>query len=459
MNMRREQYKKIFNGKKITQMGLGVLGRGKGDADFLARYGAELLVTDLKSEADLVTSVEALKHYPNVAFRLQEHREEDFRDRDLILKGPGVPKGTSYIREARQSGVPVDMSASLFARIAQIPMVGVTGTRGKSTVTHLVHDILKADEKKVLLGGNVKGVSNLALLEEVSTDTLGVFELDSWQCQGFGEEKSLGAEGVRQGVLSPQVAVFTTFMPDHQNYYKGDMDLYLRDKANIFLHQNPEDTLIVGAQALSALTPYKKHIRAHVEVVDETYIPKGWQVPLLGVHNRYNVALALAVARTLGVDDEISKEVIEHLKPIAGRLEFLREYNGVRIYNDTNATTPDATIAALTALDTEDRKNVVLIAGGADKELDVSRLVPAIEAHAKQCVLLDGTGTKKMLEQYTFSTPTQVVASLQEAFESAMLCASKGDSVVLSPAFASFGMFKNEYDRGEQFTRFVANLK
>src|SRR3989339_101878 len=294
----------IFKGKKITQMGLGLLGRGIGDAAFLARHGADLIVTDIKSGADLTESLAKLTDYTNITYRLGQHVEEDFCERDLILKGAGVPFDSKYIATARKHGVPIDMSASLMARISGIPMLGVTGTRGKSTVTYLLERMLQADGRHVVLGGNVRGVSNLALLDTVQEDSFGVFELDSWQCQGFGEEYSLEVQGIRQGPISPEVAVFTTFMPDHLNYYHNDIELYLRDKANIFLHQSASDTLVIGRQALSALEKYKKNIQAHVIVADESDVPARWKSHLIGVHNRYNIGIAIATARALGMDDE-----------------------------------------------------------------------------------------------------------------------------------------------------------
>jgi UDP-N-acetylmuramoylalanine--D-glutamate ligase len=450
----------IFKGKKITQMGLGLLGRGIGDAAFLARHGADLLVTDMKTEEQLADALKTLKQYSNITFHLGGHYEEDFVDRDLILKGAGVRLDSPYIHIAREHGVPVDMSASLFARIAHIPLIGVTGTRGKSTVTLLLERILKEDGSSVLLGGNIRGVSNLALFDSLTQESVGVFELDSWQCQGFGEEKTLDAHGVTQGTRSPEVAVFTTFMSDHMNYYKNNPEMYLKDKANIFLHQTASDTLVVGKQALPALNVFKKDIRAHVLVADENDVPKNWKLALVGLHNRYNVGVAIVTARAYGVADEVIRTAVESMRPVAGRLELIRTYKGIHIYNDTNATTPDATVAALEALDTDkDKKRVILIGGGADKELDMSLLANAIPQHTKKCVLLKGTGTKKFLEENTFAEKPLEADSLATAVEVACSFAEEGDSIVLSPAFASFGMFTNEYDRGEQFNKIVTNLK
>jgi UDP-N-acetylmuramoylalanine--D-glutamate ligase len=451
-----EMYTKLFSGARITQMGLGLLGRGKGDALFLARAGAQLTVTDLKSTEVLASSVEPLQEYANVTFRLGEHAFEDFEEKDLVLKSAGVPLDSVHIAHARRHGVPVDMSASLFARIVDVPMVGVTGTRGKSTVTCLIEALLRADGKEVLLGGNIRGVSNLTLLEQVTKKSVGVFELDSWQCQGFGEECSLQVEGVRQGPHSPSVAVFTSFMVDHMNYYGGAMETYLADKAHIFLHQHEGDLLVIGSQALDALKPYRARIRARVVVADASHIPKAWTVRLLGPHGRYNVGIAVAVARELGVDDAVIRQVVETFGPLPGRLQYIGEHSGVRVYNDTNATTPDAVSASLRALDPENSRSVVLIAGGVDKGLEPSVMVRAIVETCARVILLPGSGTEALLrldmlpkDRYT------CVESLTEAVDEAFRVAGIGQTIVLSPGFSSHNLFKNEYDRGDQFNALV----
>jgi len=208
-------FKQFFKGKKITMMGLGLLGRGVGDAAFLAECGAEVLVTDLKSKNELKSSLQKLRKYNHIKYILGRHRLEDFKNTDLILKSAGVPLDSIYIKEARKHKIPVEMSAALFAKFSGIPMLGVTGTRGKSTVTHLIAHILKSAGKKIILGGNVRGVSNLQLLKDTKGTDMSVFELDSWQLQGFGDMQ-----------LSPDIAVFTNFMQDHMNYYGGDMEKY-----------------------------------------------------------------------------------------------------------------------------------------------------------------------------------------------------------------------------------------
>ncbi len=420
-------------------MGLGLLGRGVGDAQYLAECGAKLIVTDLKSREQLAESLEQLKDFKNIQYTLGEHRLEDFNNRDLILKAAGVPLDSLYIAEAKKNGIPVRMSADLFAEISSIPVIGVTGTRGKSTVTHMVHAILKEAERPVLLGGNVRGVSNLQLLHTATPEHIAVLELDSWQLQGWGEAK-----------MSPKIAVFTTFYPDHLNYYHNNLDTYLADKANIFLYQKSEDTLVLGSQCAELVQKkYGSHIKSKIVIPPE--LPSDWTLRIPGEHNRYDASLALAAARAIGVSDDVSRRAIESFAGVPGRLELIREVNGIKIYNDTTSTTPEATLAALEALGTE---RTIVIAGGTDKNLELSQLVSKLK-EAKHIILLAGSGTERIRGELP---DAPIYDALEPAVQDAVACASAGDTILFSPAFTSFGMFKNEYDRGDQFTALVEKL-
>ncbi|MES2995168.1 MAG: UDP-N-acetylmuramoyl-L-alanine--D-glutamate ligase [Patescibacteria group bacterium] len=431
--------RQYFEGKKITVLGLGLLGRGVGDAHYLASMGAELIITDLKSKEELTESLEKLAGFPNITYTLGEHRIEDFRGRDFILKAAGVPDPSVYLDAARAAGTPIKMSASWFAELAGIPVIGITGTRGKSTTTHMLHGILQAAGVPTLLGGNVRGVSTLSLLTEATPEHVALFELDSWQLQGFGESK-----------MSPHTAVFTTFFPDHLNYYHDDLDAYLSDKANIFLFQGPEDTFVLGRQCMELIEEkYQGCIKGQLALVGNEDMPSGWKLRIPGAHARYDAALALAAARSMGINDEVSKAALEAFAGVPGRLEYVREVDGVAVYNDTTATTPEATLAALDALPAG---NVVLIMGGADKGLDMDALLERIPAATKAVMLLEGTGT----ERIRASLPgASVHGTLAAAVEAAFAIAEPGDTVLFSPAFASFGMFKNEYDRGDQFMALI----
>ena len=441
-------YQDFFRGKKITMMGLGLLGRGINDAKFLAECGADLLVTDLKKAEDLKEATEALKNYPNIVYHLGEHRLEDFRDRDMVIKAAGVPLDSIYIAEARQNNIPVYMDEALFMKLApEVKIIGVTGTRGKTTTTYLIYEILKrAFPGRVYLGGNIKGVATLPFLSQVKAGDIMVLELSSWQLQGFHD---LG--------LSPHISVFTNFLDDHLNYYKGDVQAYFDDKAHIFRHQTKPDYLVATDELMPII-----HGRYAEEILSQVIIPhddlNGWKLQIPGQHNAMHVRQALAVGRLLGVTEEMMRKTTEAFGGVEGRMEFIKEYQGVKIYNDTTATTPDATKVALEALGT--KQNIVLIMGGFDKGLDMNMLVEPIQTKCKMVVMLPGTGSDKFIATYPELAPLIVqTTSLVDAVETALTLVATGDILLLSPAFASFGLFKNEYDRGEQFNDIVQGLK
>jgi UDP-N-acetylmuramoylalanine--D-glutamate ligase len=442
-----DEYQSFFEGKRITVMGLGLLG-GIGDIRYLAERGTDLIVTDLKSEAELQPSLDQLKEFKNVRYTLGRHDLADFENRDLIVKAPATPLDSPYIVRAKEKNIPVTMWAALFARFAKekgSTIVGVTGTRGKTTTTAMLSAILRTARKKVIEGGNIQGTSMLPHLSELSADAYVVLELDSWKIQGFRDEK-----------ISPHVAVFTTFYPDHLNYYGGDMDLYLADKAEIFLHQTAEDTLILGEQCEEMVQKkYEDKIPSMIVIAHAEDVPVEWRMKIPGAHNRSNAACALQASRALVIADEFSKQALEKFEGVEGRLQFLREVKGIKVYNDTTSTTPDATIAALTALDPDNKQNILLIMGGADKGLDMSGMREAVHAHCKRVFLLAGTGTERIQSD---APDAPVFASLEAATAAARDSAEEGDIILLSPAFASFGMFKNEYDRGEQFNELVATF-
>lgn len=437
-----KDFQEFIKGKKITVMGLGLLGRGLGDIKFLAENGVDIIVTDLKTKEELSSSIKELEHFSNITFVLGEHRIEDFENADLVLRAPNAPLDSPYLKAAENKRVHITQSTALFAKfVKREQLIGITGTRGKSTTTQLISHVLKTAGKEVITGGNVQGISTLSLLPTVTENSLIVLELDSWQLQSFGTEK-----------LSPHVAVFTTFMKDHMNYYKGDVDRYLLDKAQIFLNQTSGDHLVLGEDIYEIVTStYKDQIRAEIHVGKREPVSSDLQERLPGKHNALNIACAIEVLKLYGLEIGQIENGIKSFEGVPGRLEYLGDKNGIRIYNDTTATTPDAAIAALEALDMGN-KNIVLIAGGSDKELEMDNFVREAIQKTKKTILLSGTGTDK-IKMYFENSP--IVNSLEEALKEAFSVAEKGDTILLSPAFASFGMFKNEYDRGDQFKNLI----
>ena len=385
----------------------------------------------------------------------------DFCNRDFILKSNAIPLDSPYIKKARQNKIPIEMDASLFAKISKAQIIGITGTRGKSTVTHLIYETLKNAKSNfdVLLGGNIKGLATLPLIKKVRTDTIAVLELDSWQLQGFCDAK-----------ISPQIAVFTNFLPDHLNYYKGDMQAYFRDKANIFRFQNENDYLITSKTTLTQIKKYyKPKIKSKIILASPSNIPKNWRPKLIGDHNLENISLAIkALEIYLNNLDiprkealKIIKKGVEIFNPVPGRLEYLKSIKGVKIYNDNSSTTPEATMAALDAIYTG-KKNIILIMGGTDKGLDMRTLIKKINQKCKAVILLNESGTKKIQKDiFALKRPRQnleirIEDDLKICVKEALNLAKRGNVILFSPAFASFGKyFKNEFDRGEQFVRII----
>ena len=428
-------------------MGLGLLGRGIGDAAYIAEAGAaEVIITDKKSAEELKDSVAQLAHFSNVHFVLGEHRLEDFADRDIVLVAAGVPMDSEYVAHARAHSTRIAQSAALFAELSAIPIIGITGTRGKSTVTHMIYHVLSATfEGSVLLGGNVRGLSNLQLLKQVQEDSVAVMELDSWQLQGFGWAKR-----------SPNVAVFTNFMSDHMNYYHGDMDKYFRDKANIFLYQEDHDTLVTTPEVFEwAKKLPGATITQEMILVDDSIIPDDAILAMPGEHNRLNAALAYKALEAMGVEEEEIFAGLASFPGVEGRLQYLGEINDVKIYNDNNATTPAAVIMGLKAVGNIDDKNVIWLGGGAKKEVDPTELLATISQYCKKVILLAGTGTDTIKDQIE----CEVVESVEAGVKAGLAPSHPGDVLLFSPGFASFGMFKNEYERNDEFLRVIDSLK
>jgi UDP-N-acetylmuramoylalanine--D-glutamate ligase len=443
-------YESFFANKRITQMGLGILGRGVAAAKFLASCGAKLTVTDLRSEEQLASSLESLSELDEIRYVLGHHQLEDFRACDFVLKAPGIALDSPYLAEATAHDVPIEMDDALFAKLAPAKIIGVTGTRGKTTVASLIHALLKHAGRPVHLAGNIMGSSTLPLLRQVEPGDFVVLELSSWQLQGFGDAG-----------LSPQVAVFTNFMRDHMDYYQGNMDRYFQDKANIFRYQKAQDVLVCGRDVADRIAQRFGHsIRSRMTVPMPDEVPLEWDLKLAGQHNRENAALAVVAARVLGLDNRVIREAVENFQVVRERLQLIRTVRGVRYINDTTATIPEATVAALKTVGNHDCQTVILLAGGADKGgLYWDLLAPWLKRHVKALVLFEGSASDRLLTTIgNPGMPVKTVRSMSAAVAAALSLAVSGDVVLLSPGAASHGLFVNEFDRGEQFTQIVSTL-
>lgn len=440
-------YNNPFKDKKITVMGLGLLGGALNDAIFLAKHGAILTITDLKTETELESSLMKLKKFNNIKYVLGGHDIKDFQNADMILQPGNIREDSVYLVEARKNNIPIFVSESLFIKYAEgIKVVGVTGTRGKTMTTMLIYEILEKSlkDKKVYLGGNIRNTSTLALLNNVKPGDIVVMELDSWALHGVGDLK-----------VSPHISVFTSFMEDHMNHYKGDMNAYFNDKANIFKYQNKEDFLIINPnlnKLIKKSSTQAKLIKGNVKEAEN------FKFIVPGEHQRMNLALAYEVAKLFNIKESIVKKIVKDFRGVEGRLEFLREYKGIKIYNDNNATTPEATIAGINAFILKPKQNLILISGGSTKNIKLDNFVKVINKKVDQLYLIPGTGSEELLK-YKIEPYLYLSKDLKDIIKEVFKNAKKGDIVLFSPAFASFGMFNNEYDRNDQFVKIIKGLK
>jgi len=447
-------FSNYFKGKRVTVMRIGLLGRGIGDTAYLAEAGAEVLVVDAASKEVMQPAIDQLTDYPNITWKFGPYDFADFKDADMVLVGAGAPLDEPVLVACKAAGVELVQSAALFAKLSKVPVIGVTGTRGKSTVTHMIHHVLSVTTgEEILLGGNIRGVSNLQLLKQVQEDSLAVMELDSWQLQGFG-----------WAGISPAVAVFTTFMEDHLNYYERGgktrdeaMAAYFTDKAHIFLHQEESGTLITTPSVFEWVKKVlpRETLGQEIILADVSVLPEDMLLSMPGEHNRLNAALATEALRAVGLTDDEIFEGLASFPGVEGRLQLAATVDNVRIYNDNNATTPQATTVALESLDIGN-KNIILIAGGNDKNIDITGLAYAITQHCKMVYLIPGTGTNNLLGYlHGGELGVSVMADLSTAFTEAKRMATAGDIILFSPGFSSFSQYKNEYERNDEFMRLV----
>lgn len=461
----------FFKNKRITVFGLGLLGGGIGIVKFLVNQGAKVIVTDIKTKEQLAPSLEKLKGLKNVEFVLGQHRKEDFEKTDMVIKNPVVPWTNEHIKLAMEKNIPVEMDSSLFFKLCKNPIIGVTGTKGKTTTAALIYEILKLAGKNPVKVG-VGQASVLDKLEILKKDSVPVFELSSWRLSALGRAK-----------LSPHIAVIKNILPDHLNYYKT-MDNYLADKENIFLFQKPQDFLVINgddeilkksaekakSQVIKFSTSPVKNLKSVYIDGESIYINNGNDIKKLidikeikipGRHNLGNVMAAAGAAIVFGISIEIIKKAISEFKGIPHRLEFVREANGVRYYNDTAATIPDAMMSALDSFS----QPTILIAGGTDKKLDFTLAGKEIAGKIKYVVFLKGDATDKLISEIRKNLPLEnkekefiITDSMEKAVEEAGKEAQSGDVVLLSPGAASFGLFANEFDRGDKFREAVKKL-
>lgn len=431
-----EELKEKFKGKKVLVVGLGLLGGGVGVAKFFSELGAHVTVTDLKSEKILKPSIEKLKQY-KIKFVLGKHDLDDFLQADIIFKGPSV-------KWNMPKGIPVEMEVSFFLSHCPSLTIGVTGTRGKSTTTQMINEGLKVNGYKPYLAGNLPGSSTIELLHKLTKNDIVVMELSSWQLSGFHHKK-----------VSPNIAVWTNFYPDHLNYYKS-MDEYFYDKQAIYLYQKKTDYFVVNKNLQDKLKPSPIAITKYFQPED---YPEKLNY-LKGEHNIENASAAWLALQKLKINPQKTLSAINNYQGLAYRQQRVGKKNNVIFINDTTSTTPIATIKAL---DTFNDKPIILILGGNSKGLPTDDLIGKLKS-VKKIVLLTGSFTEeiygrlKLLYQNKLSEKyNNLEEAVKVAYDEA-LSLKQESCVLFSPGATSFAMFNNEFHRGEKYNEIVKDL-
>lgn len=456
----------LYAGKRALVMGLGIHGGGLGVARFLATHGADVTVTDLRPADQLAEPLARLADLP-MRYVLGEHRVEDFANTDLVVRNPAVPRESPLLAAARAAGVPVEMEMSLFFRHCPAPIIGITGTKGKTTTTSLCAAMLAAWRPETVVAGNM-GISALEQLDTIAPETPVVIELSSWQLEGLTDYG-----------LSPQIALVTNLSPDHLNRY-ATMDDYAEAKRGIVRGQREGDVAILNRDN-PVVWDFRAATAARVlsfgeadGAGDRAWLAGGrlwweiggrkWSTPraglrLPGAHNALNALAAGLAALAYGAPFAAVEAGLAAFAGVKDRLESLGEIGGVEYINDTTATAPAAAAAALRAMS----KPTVLIAGGSEKHTDFTEFADVAARIPKAIVLLRGDSLDR-LTRALFDAgldPAKLhsaASSMDEAVAWARGHAVPGDVVLLSPACASFGMFRNEFHRGDMFRAAVTQL-
>jgi len=445
-------------------MGLGLFGGGAGAARFFAEQGHDVRVTDLRSREELAPALGDLEDL-GLEYHLGGHPENLFRDADLVVVNPAVRPGNRLVALARESGAKLTTEINLVFELAAAPIVGVTGSNGKSTVVAMLADCLRFGGREVLVGGNLGG-SLLGAVGGFSPQGLIVLELSSFQLARL--------EWIRR---SPHLAICTNVTPNHLDWHPDFAD-YAGAKENITRFQTADDFLVVNADC-AVCSGWAARSRARVgrfssrgrppapaagiengELVvdldgDARVVMRGDELRVPGGHNLAN-ALAVALgAGLLGLSGGSARRALAGYRGLPHRLEFIDRDRGVSYWDDSIATTPEAAMAALEGFDCP----LVLIAGGSDKGLDFEEFG---RLAAERCDVVVVTGRTAAAIRAAVEKAGGALVLGAENFDAAFRLAAEnarpGGAVLLSPASASFDEFPNFAARGERFRRLVQEL-
>ena len=442
-----------IKGKKVLVLGLARTGREC--ARFLAQRGASVQVTDVRSEEELKQEMETLAALP-IRYFLGGEDPDWLEGVDIIVPSPGVPAENVLLKEGSRRGIKILSEIEFACRFLRAPLVAITGTNGKSTTTTLVGEMLKASGGKVFVGGNI----GTPLIGFVGGDwEWGVVEVSSFQLEWIEE-------------FRPRISVLLNLTEDHLDRYPN-FRAYCQAKQRIFEAQAENDIAILSRDD-RLVWEMRKRIRARVvsfgfsEVDDGVFVAARemiWRdgsreekfplsrVKIHGVHNVENMMAAIAAAKSAGVSASAIQKVLEEFPGLEHRLEFVREKDGVRYYNDSKGTNVGAVVKSLASFSGP----VILLAGGVDKGGDYGILRQEIRQKVRRLVLF-GEAQEIIARALGDLTETVIVENLEAAVGDAFAHARAGEVVLLSPACSSFDMFRNYAERGQVFKSLVQAL-
>lgn len=464
MNKKLEEYKRNIKGKKVAVLGMGVSNRPL--IKFLSRMGVFITAFDKNDRSELQKELDELKDL-NIEYRLGEDYLKALKGFDIVFRTPGMRYDLPELVRAREEGAELTSEMEVFFELCPAEIIAVTGSDGKTTTTTLIHKMLEAEGFKCWLGGNI-GAPLLARVEEIEKSHKVVLELSSFQLHTMKK--------------SPHIAVVTNLSPNHLDVHKS-FEEYIDAKKNIFLYQSGTDKLILNCdnditRAFAGEAKGKVlYFSRKEEVKEGASMEKEWlvfkeqgkgsklvkaeDIKIPGVHNVENF-LAAAAAVMEYVKPQTVEQVAKTFQGVAHRIEFIREINGVRYYNDSIASSPSRSMAGLNSF----KEKVILIAGGKDKNIPYDGLGPVIAEKVKALILIGQTASKieEALKAEVEKTgrgkdiPVLKCTTYEEIVNTAYKMAKRGDVVVLSPASTSFDMFKNFEERGNRFKELVNGL-
>ncbi|OGY26875.1 MAG: UDP-N-acetylmuramoylalanine--D-glutamate ligase [Candidatus Woykebacteria bacterium RBG_16_43_9] len=448
--------------KKIAVIGAGI--EGISTVNYLSKKGAEVFLLDKKNKSEIDKETLAKIYELSVKTGFGKNYLNSLSSFDVIFRSPGVRPDLPQLSEAKDFGVEVTSQTKLFFDLCNAPIVGVTGTKGKGTTSTLIYEILKSAGKKPFLGGNI-GNPPLDFIERVTSDSIVVLELSSFQLIDL--EKS------------PHIAVVLMVTSEHLDWHENTKE-YIKAKESVIKYQDEDDFVVINrdyanSKRLGERSKATKYYLSTKEKVDKgayidhdfiVSVTDGWttiasvdEIQIPGTHNLQNIAAAVAVAGVLEVPSEKVAQAVKSFRGLPHRLEFVARVDGVAYYNDSASTIPETTVAAINAF----KEPKVVILGGASKHSDFAGLGEKIVKSNVKAVILIGEEAEKIrkaiLSVGEFSGRIiEGLTNMEDIIQKAKKLSKPGDVVLLSPACASFGMFKNYLDRGDQFKEAIKPL-